>query len=148
MSEKLTPVTRKIMEDRFGCDTLIALATVENGRPYVRNVNSYYEDGSFYIITYALSGKMHQIAGNPEVAVCGEWFVGHGIAENMGYILKEENREIADKLRVVFAEWYDNGHTDESDVNTCILRIRLTDGDLADQGVWYKIDFGDDREER
>jgi len=129
------------MEDRFGCDTVIAVATVEDGRPYVRNVNSYYENGSFYIITYALSNKMRQIAGNPEVAVCGEWFTGHGIAENMGHILKEENEDIADKLRVVFDEWYGNGHIDESDSNTCILRIKLTEGDLADHGTWYHIDW-------
>lgn len=141
MNEKLNPTTQKIMEDRFGCDTLIAVATVEDGRPYVRSVNSYYEDRSFYIVTYALSNKMRQIVGNPEVAVCGDWFVGHGIGENMGHILKEENREIADKLRVVFGEWYDNGHVDENDPNTCILRIRLTDGALADQGRWYDIDF-------
>jgi general stress protein 26 len=141
MSERLSPVTQKIMEDRFGCDTVIAVATVEDGRPYVRNVNSYYENGSFYIITYALSNKMRQIAGNPEVAVCGEWFTGHGIAENMGHILKEENEDIADKLRVVFDEWYGNGHIDESDSNTCILRIKLTEGDLADHGTWYHIDW-------
>lgn len=141
MSERLSPLTQKIMEDRFGCDTVIAVATVEDGRPYVRNVNSYYENGSFYIITYALSNKMRQIAGNPEVAVCGEWFTGHGIAENMGHILKEENEDIADKLRVVFDEWYGNGHIDESDSNTCILRIKLTEGDLADHGTWYHIDW-------
>lgn len=141
MSERLSPVTQKIMEDRFGCDTVIAVATVEDGRPYVRNVNSYYENGSFYIITYALSNKMRQIAGNPEVAVCGEWFTGHGIAENMGHILKEENEDIADKLRVVFDEWYGNGHIDESDSNTCILRIKLMEGDLADHGTWYHIDW-------
>ena len=62
MSEKLTPKTQQIMEERFGCDTLLALATVEDGRPYVRTVDSFYEDGSFYIITYALSKKMQQIA--------------------------------------------------------------------------------------
>ena len=38
MSEKLTPKTQQIMEERFGCDTLLALATVEDGRPYVRTV--------------------------------------------------------------------------------------------------------------
>jgi len=41
----------------------------------------------------------------------------------------------------VFAEWYDNGHVDESDENTVILRLRLTDGTLADHGTWYQIDF-------
>lgn len=49
------------MMERFGKDTVIALATVEHEVPYVRNVNAYYEDGSFYIITYALSNKIKQI---------------------------------------------------------------------------------------
>lgn len=48
------------MIKRFGKDTAIALATVEHGVPCVRNVNSYYEDGSFYIITYALSNKINR----------------------------------------------------------------------------------------
>ena len=49
------------MIERFGKDTVIALATVEGGVPYVRSVNAYYENGAFYIITYALSNKMKQI---------------------------------------------------------------------------------------
>lgn len=37
------------MEERFGRDNVIALGTVdENGCPWVRSVNNYYEDGSFY----------------------------------------------------------------------------------------------------
>ena len=54
---KLSSEAEKIMIERFGKDTVIALATVEQEMPYVRNVNAYYEDGSFYIITYALSNK-------------------------------------------------------------------------------------------
>jgi uncharacterized pyridoxamine 5'-phosphate oxidase family protein len=38
----------------------------------VRTVNSYYEDGAFYVVTYALSGKIKQIQKNANVAVCGE----------------------------------------------------------------------------
>lgn len=132
---------RRIMDERFGCDALIALATTVNGTPYVRAVNSYYEDGSFYIVTYALSSKMRQIAENPTVAICGEWFTGHGVGENMGHILAPEHADLADKLRTVFAEWYDNGHVDESDPNTCILRIRMTDGVLMLHGTRYDIDF-------
>ena len=62
------------MVERFGKDALIALATIENGVPYVRHVNAYYENGAFYIITYALSNKMKQIAKNPAVAIAGDWF--------------------------------------------------------------------------
>ena len=49
--KKLNPEAEKIMIERFGKDSVIALATTENGVPYVRNVNAYYEDGAFYIIT-------------------------------------------------------------------------------------------------
>ena len=133
----------KVMDERFGCDSEIALATVENGKPSVRTVNSYYENGSFYVITYALSNKMRQIASEPSVAICGDWFTAHGVGENMGHIRKAENAELADKLRTVFAEWYDNGHVEEESVNTIILRIRLTDGVLFDHGTKYEIDFTD-----
>lgn len=130
-----------LMDERFGHDTLISIATIDGTRPAVRIVNSYYENGSFYTVTYALSGKMKQIQVNPEVAVCGEWFTAHGIGENLGYVRDDKNSEIMSKLRTVFAEWYDNGHTDESDPNTCILRIRLTDGILFHQGTKYDIEF-------
>lgn len=141
MGEKLTGETAKIMDERFGCDTLLSLATVEDGIPSVRTVNSYYEEGAFYVITYALSNKMRQIGKESTVAVCGEWFTAHGIGENMGHVKAEGNEEIMSKLRAVFAEWYDNGHTNEDDPNTCLLRIRLTDGVLFHHGTRYDIDF-------
>lgn len=141
MMGKFPQRSREIMDERFGHDTVLALATVENGVPWVRSVNGYYEDGAFYVVTYARSNKMRQIKANPTVAVSGEWFTAHGVGENLGHILAEENWEIADKLRTVFAEWYDNGHTNEADPNTIILRIRLTDGILLYHGTRFDIDF-------
>lgn len=129
------------MDQRFGHDNLIALATLNGDSPSVRTVNAYYEDGCFYTVTHALSGKMQQIGINPKVAICGDWFTAHGFGENMGHILLPENATIADKLRTVFAEWYSNGHTNEADPNTIILRIRLTDGVLFWHGTRYEIDF-------
>ena len=62
--EKLNSITKEIMDERFGKDNIIALATVKNGEPYVRNVDGFYQDGAFYVITYALSNKMKQIEEN------------------------------------------------------------------------------------
>lgn len=131
----------EVMIERFGHDTLISLATLDGNIPAVRIVNSYYENGAFYTITYALSNKMKQIEANSTVAICGEWFTAHGIGENMGYICDERNTEIATKLRKAFSVWYSNGHTNESDPNTIILRIRLTDAVLFSHGTRYDIDF-------
>ncbi len=52
---------QEIMNERFNHDTLIALATANGTIPYVRAVNSYYQEGAFYVITDASSGKMKQI---------------------------------------------------------------------------------------
>ena len=142
MAEKLPRAALEVMNERFGKDSLIALATQDVGRPSVRTVNALYTDGAFYVMTHALSGKMRQIAVNPAVAVSGEWFTGHGVGENIGHVCAAENRAIADKLRAAFAAWYGNGHVNEADPNTCILRIRLTDGVLFSHGTRYDLDFG------
>ncbi len=135
--KQLSQEAEKVMIERFGKDTVIALATVENGIPYVRNVNAYYEDSAFYIITHALSNKMRHMEHNPAVAIAGEWFSAHGKGVNLGYWGKAENQPIAEKLKQVFAEWIDNGHTDFDDENTIILCVELTDGLLLSHGTKY-----------
>ncbi len=132
------------MDEHFSHDTLIAIATIGGDMPYVRAVNAYYENGNFYAVTHALSKKMQQIQKNPVAAICGEWFTAHGVGENLGWVLDKKNAQLIQKLRTVFSEWYDNGHTDESDPNTCILCIHLTDGVLLSHGKRYDIDFTED----
>lgn len=139
--EKLTKEAEMIMTERFGKDNIIALATTINGIPYARNVNAFYENGSFYVITHELSNKMKQIEKNPLVAIAGDWFTAHGTGVNLGYFGKPENAEIAGKLRKAFAEWIDNGHNNFEDQNTCILSVRLKDGILFSHGTRYEIDF-------
>lgn len=137
----IDPKAEAILEERFGKDTLLSLATMDGGRPSVRIVDALYEKGCFYSITYALSGKMRAIEANPEVAVCGEWFTGHGVGETLGPLNAEANRAFRDKLKAAFALWYDNGHINEADPNTIILRIRLTDAVLMSHGTRYELNF-------
>lgn len=130
----------KLLDEQAGNkDGLISLSTIalEAGaegrcRPAARLVSAYYEDGAFYTITYATSGKMRQIAQNPEVAVCiiVEGFTADGIGENLGWVCDEKNAEMMKKLRTIFAGWYYEANN-EQDTNTCLLRIRLT------KGLWY-----------
>ena len=70
-----------LMDQRFGHGKLMSLATVEGTRPSVRGVTCYYEKGSFYMITDANTEKMRHIAQNPVVAICGDWFSGHGVGK-------------------------------------------------------------------
>ena len=133
--------TNKIMTERFGGDNIIALATTNEGVPYVRNVNAYYENGAFYIITYARSNKIKHIEKNPTVAIAGDWFTAHGKGINLGFFGKKENHQIAEKLRSAFKEWIDNGHNNFQDENTIILCIKLTDDLLLSHGKRYDIEF-------
>lgn len=129
----------KLLTERFGRDSLIALATQECGVPSVRAVNALYEGGAFYCITDARSNKMRQIAKNSTVGLCGEWFTGHGRGENLGWIGAKENEVIAEKLRKAFASWLGNGHVNEADENTVILKVTLTDGVLMSHGTRYEF---------
>lgn len=130
----------EILNERFGKDSLMALATVdEKGIPWVRTIDAIFYEDSFYTITYALSNKIQHIKNNPAVAISGDWFSGHAIGENLGHIKLEKNKEIADKLRTAFAAWYDNGHTNEEDPNTIILKIKVTDGILFKDGTRYEF---------
>ena len=131
-----------IMAERFGKDSLIAIATKDSERLSNRMVDAYYENGAFYISTNALSNKMKQIETNAEVAVCAvDWFSGHGVGKNLGWVLEPKNAEIRSKLREAF-EWYDHANN-EQDKNCCILEIRLTDGMLIKDhhAIRYQIDF-------
>ena len=137
-------ITREIegmMVDRFGRDSIIALATVDQGSPRVRNVDAYYDCGCFYVLTHAQSSKMRQIALNPAVAIAGEWFTARGHGVNLGSFCDPANAAIAARMREVFAAWIDNGHSDLEDAETCILRLELTEGVLFSHGVRYEIDF-------
>ena len=67
--KKMSETAEEVMYDRFGKDSVISLATCSGNVPYVRSVNSFYEDGAFYVLTHAMSNKMKHIAENPIVAI-------------------------------------------------------------------------------
>ena len=131
-----------IMTERFSKDSLMAIATTDGERLHNRIIDVYYEDGVLYASTYATSNKMKQIETNSEVAVCAiDWFSGHGIGKNLGWVLDPKNTEIREKLRKAFV-WYDDV-ANEKDPNCCFLEIRLKDGMLIKDhhAIRYQIDF-------
>lgn len=143
----------KILNERFGNgkDNVISLATISlehnadgNPRPCVRDVDGYYEEGVFYIVTHAQSNKIKQIAINPEVSVSVHFedFFSGGRGKNLGWVLDPDNEQLRNKLRNVFKDWYDFANN-ENDKNCCILAIYMTKGTLRiDHGVmFYHFDF-------
>ncbi len=143
----------KILNERFGNgkDNVISLATISleqsesgNPKPSVRDVDALYENGVFYIITYATSNKVKQIEANEEVsiAVHFEDFFSSGKGENLGWVMQPSNSEIRSKMRNAFKDWYDFANNEE-DHNCCILAIYLKKGTLRiNHGeLFYHFDF-------
>lgn len=143
----------KILKEKFGNnkDNVISLATISldqsedgNPRPCVRDVDAFYEDEVFYVVTYAQSNKMKQISANSEVSVSvhNEDFFSSGIGKNLGWVLEPANAALRNKLRIAFKDWYDFANN-ENDKNCCILAIYITKGTLRiDHGaMFYHFDF-------
>lgn len=128
----------EVMDQQFGRDTVLSLATGTGNEISVRVVNGYYRNGFMYVTTHTATRKMKEVSQNPHVAVCKDLFSARGFGENIGS--PKDNRALADELRVIFSAFYDR-HVDEDDPGTCILRIALTDAVVFTDDTKYTIDF-------
>ena len=124
----------------FGKDRQFVLSTARDNAPSSRYVDAYYEDGSFYVVTYAGSRKAREIAENPPVALCNRTSRFLGAAHGIGHPLDAKNGAIRAKLRDMFAYWYDR-HNDEADPDMLYVRIDIESGFFHDAGTGYEVDF-------
>lgn len=129
-----------LLEQQFGCDVQMALATARDGQPSVRMVDGYYKDGSVYILTHTATHKMQEVTENPYVSICKDLFCACGTAENIGSPTAPENQELVNELKEVFCAFYDR-HVNESDPGTCILKITLRQAVAFSGDTKYVIDF-------
>jgi len=129
-----------VMCELFAKDYQFAMATVNGNTPSVRFVDTFYDEGSFYVVTYSSSQKVHDLEGNNQVALCNKLYRFNGKAYNIGHPLLPDNREIREKLIVVFKPWY-FAHNNENDENMCYIRIDLNKGFFYKDGIGYKLNF-------
>lgn len=141
--ETLNKEIVKIMSERFGNNSTIALAMVDESVSHVHNINTLYCEGSFFIINHARSNKMKHIANNHNVAVSGEWFTAQRKDINSRFFYKPESCQISDKQKVSFSSCIDNGHSVVDYINTYILEMKLNDGILFLNGKRYKVKFNE-----
>lgn len=128
------------MNELFAKDYQFAMATVKDNIPSVRFVDTFFEDDSFYVVTYSNSQKVRELEDNSQVSLCNEFYRFSGNAYNIGHPLLLENREIREKLIKVFEPWY-FAHNNENDENMCYVKIELKEGFLYKDGIGYKVNF-------
>jgi Pyridoxamine 5''-phosphate oxidase. len=130
----------QVMNDLFAKDYQFAMATVKDNIPSVRFIDTFFDKNSFYVVTYSKSQKVQELELNNNVALCNKLYRFQGKAYNIGHPLKEENKELREKLIKVFEPWY-FAHNNENDDNMCYVRIDLQDGFVYQNGVGYKVNF-------
>lgn len=134
--------SNKILVREFGKDRKMYLATSFEDVPTVRIVNTYYWNGSFYLVTHESAEKVQQILKNDKVSLCATAsrhnFQGEAI--NIGHPLKEENQEIREILTEAFSAWYFE-HNDESDPKMCFIQIKINTAFTYAGKNGYKVDF-------
>jgi general stress protein 26 len=130
----------KAMEELYGKDVPMSLATVDGDRPGIRVVDVYFTGGAFYAVTYLESSKMREILKNPNVALNHLLFVVRGAAENIGHPLAVGNEALRQQLMRAFEAFYSR-HVDENDPNTCILKITPEWALVFANGFKYIADF-------
>ena len=129
-----------VLAELFGKDCQFALATSKDNIPSVRFVDTFYESGSFYVVTYANSQKAVEICTNAKVALCNKLYKFSGTAYSVGHPLNNENSQIRGKLVKVFEPWYFE-HNNEDDANMCYIKIDLDYGFFYKDGIGYQANF-------
>ena len=130
----------EVMKELFAKDYTFALATAKDNTPSVRFIDTYYDNGSFYVVTYLESQKVKEMAINKRVSLCNKLYRFNGIASNIGHPLEPQNKVLRETLIHVFEPWYFL-HNNENDPKMCYIQIELTDGFYYKDGKGYKVNF-------
>lgn len=130
----------KVLEDLFSKDCTFNMATAKDNVPSVRVVDTYFDSGVFWIVTYANSNKVIELESNPNMALCDNLYSFKGKGYNTGHPLDAQNSEIREKLIKVFEPWY-FAHNNEAHKNMCYVKFIPEKGFFFKDGTGYKADF-------
>ena len=123
-------------------NAIMVLATSHSDRVIARNVLIASHGLDLYFFTWRHSRKSVQIRENPRVALCKDDVQIEGVAEILGGLLEEKNKEYADILRNKFP---DSVEMWEHRPGIVIVRVRptliATAGETSDDQVY--LDYVD-----
>ena len=137
----------EVMEENFGHVMEMSLGSAADGEVEVRDVNAYYVDGKFYVLSKMNNTLMHHIAKCPNVGLCHGPHKMRGVARSLGHPLEASNAELRKKLKKEFSLNYDE-YVTESDPDMRFVEITLTIAQTFTRYHRYMIDFVNERAER
>lgn len=130
----------KHLISQFSKDRNMVFATSVDNIPTLRIVDTYYLEGSLYIVTHDSLEKVKQILLNKNVSLCMNSNEFQGKAYHIGHPLEERNGKIREILLDAFSNWY-LAHNNESDPKMCYIQVKLEVCTIFIGKKGYKVDF-------
>ncbi len=131
-----------ILIEKYSEDTILLIATSTNNVPNVRSVDSFYYDGSFWIVTDSRANYVKEIMDNMFTMISDGghnrfWCKG----ENIGHPL--DNKEIRETYLKVFHNWYKEVNNEDLKT-TCFIKVTPYKGYVHKDKIGYKFDIEKD----
>lgn len=134
----------EILKERYSEDSILLVATAKENVPTMRSVDTFYYDGSFWIVTDLRCNYVKEIQSNKFAMVSDG---GHNRfwchAEVAGHPLEEKNKEIREVYMKVFHNWYKEVNNEELK-SVCYVKVTPYKGYIHKDKIGYTFDIEED----
>ena len=131
---------KEVMHENFGHVVEMSLASCMENNVTVRDVNVYYDNGKFYLLSKSTNSLMRDIAVNPRVGLCNASHNVYGNAKSLGHPLEAKNADLRKMLKKQFSMNYDE-YVTEHNPEMRIVEITVTTAETFTRYHRYEIDF-------
>ena len=133
-----------ILNERYSSDNVLLIATAKDNVPSVRCVDSFYYEGSFWIVTDLNCNYVKEIQNNEYVMISDG---GHNRfwskAIIVGHPLDKNNQSIRDVFLNVFNQWYKEVNNEKID-SVCYVKVTPYKGYLHKDKKGYTFNMDED----
>ncbi|CCV63774.1 conserved hypothetical protein [Alteracholeplasma palmae J233] len=134
----------KIIEEKYSKDTVLLIATAKNNVPSVRCVDTFYYDGSFWIVTNLNCNYVKEVQYNEHVMISD---AGHNRfwckAFITGHPLDDKNKSIREIFMKVFHHWYKEVNNEKLN-SVCYIKVTPYKGYIHKDKLGYSFNIDDD----
>lgn len=133
-----------IIQEKYQNDTILLVVTSRDNVPSVRSVDSFYHDGSFWIVTDLRCNYVKEIQNNPYVMISDgghNRFWCKGVIA--GHPLDSKNASIRNVYLKVFEPWYKEVNNEDLE-SVCYVKVTPYKGYVHKNKIGYKFNITDD----
>ena len=131
---------KEVMQENFGHVVEMCVASCVDDNVTLRDVNTYYDKGKFYILSKEGNSLVHDIAINPRVGLCHGSHNIYGTAKSLGHPLESKNASLRKMLKKQFSLNYDE-YVTEHNPDMRIVAITVTQAETYTRYHRYEIDL-------